>query len=327
MRNTISALVLLCTTALAFALPPGSDIGTEFDPPQNLLIRSIGQFTNDPGLEYLASDDVASLGIYRYTAPYLVGTLPVPFQTQITEFMVRDLDGDGLAELICWAEGGGANDYTLGVVDVPSTPTLLWAENLLTTIAPIVDVMNLNPNEPSALVVFIRNTTLRIYSPLSGQLLYDTAQDSSLDPDWRVESFLVDDFDDDGFDEILVGAAYGPMPTQHRSFVIGDRAVSPTSTEGWGASQIMLQQNWPNPSTGSTRIAFDLGQPGRVRLRIYDAAGRLVRQLADGPVSAGSHFKVWDGNDARGTSVASGIYYYELDVDGKQQSRKLVQIR
>lgn len=90
---------------------------------------------------------------------------------------------------------------------------------------------------------------------------------------------------------------------------------------------VRLMQNVPNPLNGSTSIAFELADAGLVRLRIYDAAGRLVRTLADGRRDAGRHAVAWDGRDDGGRDTASGLYFYELDVDGRRQTRKLLQVR
>ena len=73
-----------------------------------------------------------------------------------------------------------------------------------------------------------------------------------------------------------------------------------------------LAQNRPNPFTGGTAIAFEIGRPGAVRLQIHDAAGRLVRTLVNGERGAGSHVVRWDGRTQEGTVAAAGIYFYRL---------------
>jgi hypothetical protein len=88
-----------------------------------------------------------------------------------------------------------------------------------------------------------------------------------------------------------------------------------------------LAQNFPNPFNPTTRIEFDLAAPGLVRLRIYDAAGRLVRSLVDESMPAGRYVRLWDGRDARGSAVASGIYFYRLDAGAYTQTRKMVLLR
>ena len=64
-----------------------------------------------------------------------------------------------------------------------------------------------------------------------------------------------------------------------------------------------------------------------MHLAIYDVAGRLVRSLVAGRVPAGYHATVWDGKDDRGHAVASGVYLYRLEAQGKVLTRKLMALR
>ncbi len=52
------------------------------------------------------------------------------------------------------------------------------------------------------------------------------------------------------------------------------------------------------------------------RLDVYDVQGRKVRTLIAGPLTQGRHLQRWDGRDARGQEVASGVYFLRLDVAG-----------
>ncbi len=73
-----------------------------------------------------------------------------------------------------------------------------------------------------------------------------------------------------------------------------------------------LYEAQPNPFNPSTTLAFDLPVEGAVRLDIYDITGRLVRTLVNGNLPAGAHRVEWNGTDANGGTVASGVYFYEL---------------
>jgi hypothetical protein len=66
----------------------------------------------------------------------------------------------------------------------------------------------------------------------------------------------------------------------------------------------------PNPGVGRTTFSFALPQPGRVRLEVYDAAGRRVATLVDGEVLAGPHEVRWS------TPVRAGVYFARLDAPG-----------
>jgi flagellar hook assembly protein FlgD len=61
-------------------------------------------------------------------------------------------------------------------------------------------------------------------------------------------------------------------------------------------------------------------------LRIYDAAGRLVRTIRDGSYTAGAYSAIWDARDGRGALVGAGVYFLELRVDGQRLRRRAVLI-
>lgn len=88
-----------------------------------------------------------------------------------------------------------------------------------------------------------------------------------------------------------------------------------------------LQPVWPNPFNPSAWIEFDLAAPGAVDLDVYDARGRLVRRLASGWFEAGRHRRHWDGTDASGTRVASGVYLCRLGAAGTSQARTMILAR
>ena len=62
-------------------------------------------------------------------------------------------------------------------------------------------------------------------------------------------------------------------------------------------------------------------------LAVYDIHGRLVRTLVGRPLAAGSHAVVWDGYDAMGRAVASGVYVYRLVAKEGVVTRRMVLVR
>jgi hypothetical protein len=77
-----------------------------------------------------------------------------------------------------------------------------------------------------------------------------------------------------------------------------------------------LSANFPNPLVLTTRIHYQLPSAGHARLSIYDVTGRKVKQIVDEVQPAGRYQEIWDGTDANGVSVTSGVYFYALSVDG-----------
>ena len=90
--------------------------------------------------------------------------------------------------------------------------------------------------------------------------------------------------------------------------------------------QFELRQNYPNPFNSETTIEFSLAEGGDTRLIIYNALGQQVLVLEDGYRSAGPHRIVWDGRDESGSTVASGVYLYLLEVPGQFVDRKQMTI-
>jgi hypothetical protein len=88
-----------------------------------------------------------------------------------------------------------------------------------------------------------------------------------------------------------------------------------------------LEQNRPNPFNPSTEISYTVPSLSRLTLRIYDLDGRLVRTLVDRVVEAGVQTAHWDGRDASGVSVPSGIYYYRVSGDGFEATRKMTLVK
>jgi hypothetical protein len=104
----------------------------------------------------------------------------------------------------------------------------------------------------------------------------------------------------------------------------GDYCV-PAGVEGVPGNRVFrLEQNVPNPFNPVTAFEFTLPRAGHTTLTVYDAAGRTVKILVDKTLDAGLQKVIWDGTDAEGTKVPSGVYFYELKSEGLQTSKKLV---
>lgn len=88
-----------------------------------------------------------------------------------------------------------------------------------------------------------------------------------------------------------------------------------------------LQQNAPNPFNSQTVIPWFLLQEGRARLEVYALTGQRVAVLHEGPHKAGFHQRYWDGRDAHGRPLASGVYLYRLVTSQGVHTRKLTLLR
>jgi len=103
--------------------------------------------------------------------------------------------------------------------------------------------------------------------------------------------------------------------------------VSPFPTASPQARRFALSQNTPNPFNPQTEINFELPQAAVVKLQIFDLRGRLVKTLVDGQRQAGPQSIVWNGRDARGAKVASGVYLYQLQSGEQVERRKMTLVK
>lgn len=83
----------------------------------------------------------------------------------------------------------------------------------------------------------------------------------------------------------------------------------------------------PNPARGVTRLEFALSASTNVRLVIYDALGRRVRDILNGAMSAGLHSVAWDVRNNDGVPVHPGVYFAELSGIGTRSKKSILVIR
>ncbi len=109
--------------------------------------------------------------------------------------------------------------------------------------------------------------------------------------------------------------------------------------EEWRENPVVIKdfelgQNWPNPFNPTTIINYELrikNSPVRTTLKVYNILGQEVKTLVSEEQRAGSYEVIWDGRDNRGKPVASGVYFYRLEVKGDglkaTRTKKLVLLR
>jgi hypothetical protein len=96
---------------------------------------------------------------------------------------------------------------------------------------------------------------------------------------------------------------------------------------GEGSDVVGLQAS-PNPLNPRTDISFELNKKARVQLAVYDVSGRLVRTLVAGDVmDPGKRSVTWNGDDERGSPVASGTYIYRLQAGAIEKTNRMTLIR
>jgi hypothetical protein len=108
-----------------------------------------------------------------------------------------------------------------------------------------------------------------------------------------------------------------------------DLAVDEGCTTGVGDAArplLALAPPTPNPSREQSLFRFTLPVESDATITIHDAGGRMLQRLVLGRLPAGPHERRWDGRDARGNRVASGIYFVRLEAGRGAITRRFVAI-
>lgn len=106
-------------------------------------------------------------------------------------------------------------------------------------------------------------------------------------------------------------------------------AVNPTNkantrTTTLHQSDFVLEQNFPNPFAGTTKIGFRLASPAHVLLSIYNASGQKIKTLANADFGPGSYSYNWNGKDEYEKTLPAGVYIYQMKAGNIIQSRKII---
>lgn len=90
---------------------------------------------------------------------------------------------------------------------------------------------------------------------------------------------------------------------------------------------VLQLSNYPNPFSGATTLSFELKSPQKVRMAIYNIRGQKLVDILDENLASGSHRIDWNGMDASGRAVSSGIYFCRLDAGGQVALKRLAVVR
>jgi hypothetical protein len=134
---------------------------------------------------------------------------------------------------------------------------------------------------------------------------------SALRPDW-VNIYLADS----------LGETRGSGPSLITSVEKDEKQIIPQS-------QILLD-NYPNPFNPYTIISFSVPYDltnSIVELSIYDITGRLIKTLVNENLSAGNYLTKWEGDNAIGNKVSSGVYLYSIRVGDRAVNRKMTLLK
>jgi hypothetical protein len=116
---------------------------------------------------------------------------------------------------------------------------------------------------------------------------------------------------------------------EYRGLILNNLSIMKSSDDEELSNQLMnvnsfnLNDNYPNPFNPSTEIDFQLGLLSQVSLKIYSLNGQLLETIIQNEIlSAGRYSYIFNGY-----SLSSGIYFYELQVDGSRINKKMLLIK
>ena len=98
--------------------------------------------------------------------------------------------------------------------------------------------------------------------------------------------------------------------------MIFDPTISVESNE---ISNLNVSQNFPNPFSNETTVEYSLENASEVSYTVVDLAGNTILEVNEGNVSAGKHAITIDGS-----SLANGVYYFNMTAGGAQTTHKMI---
>jgi len=129
----------------------------------------------------------------------------------------------------------------------------------------------------------------------------------------------------------LVDVDINGKRTEHGPVSIGVNSGGNISLAGMAADQFYLFPNFPNPFNAGTYIAFNIPERKtgdfKTRVMVYNMVGEEVRTLLDDNLASGIHKIYWDGKDAQGNLLASGVYFYAVQSGDFRQYRKMIMLK
>ena len=86
-------------------------------------------------------------------------------------------------------------------------------------------------------------------------------------------------------------------------------------------------QNYPNPFNPTTTIRYQLPVASHVTVSIYDLWGQWITTIVDGDMLAGEHTAIWDGRNASGDELSSGVYLCRTMASSFSQAIRIILVR
>ena len=98
-------------------------------------------------------------------------------------------------------------------------------------------------------------------------------------------------------------------------------------SEDFLPAKFAVYENYPNPFNPATQISFDLTEHSATEVTVWNLLGQKVSTLFAGDLSAGHHTVTFDGHDANGSLLPSGVYIYRVESGSNVSTKKMMLLK
>lgn len=228
---------------------------------------------------------------------------------------LRDLNNDGIDEIVASLLVGDALCLD------GATGNIVWSYPANSGMD-IITIPDLNRDGFDEVAVASQNNDVLILRGQNGQLLHQYSFPGSSEQARSVA--VMADVDSNGSYELISGSDLSNVV-----LLSGGLDAGPVSVEDQRnlPTEFSVNQNYPNPFNPSTTIEVKLPAQTDLTVRIFDVLGREVRSFEYTRIPPGVHKIVWDGTNAQGAAVASGVYFYRVQAGKTFAVRRMVMLK
>ncbi|MFZ1321020.1 MAG: PQQ-binding-like beta-propeller repeat protein [Ignavibacteria bacterium] len=222
------------------------------------------------------------------------------------------------------ADGNGFADFSLSAPQVAfridsKTGNTIWFNVLSSSYIRGIDNIGDITNDSIDDIVIATQLQPRlvVLDGLNGNILFDHSFGFTIS-ERGDRAAVLNDIDTNGVNEFLGGNREGRVIC----FYGGDGTITSIANLTTKPSDFKLYQNYPNPFNPSTKIKFDLPERSFVDLKVYDVLGRVITELINMELNAGTHESVFDASDLSG-----GVYYYKITTSISTQTGSMILVK
>jgi len=147
------------------------------------------------------------------------------------------------------------------------------------------------------------------------------------DPNFRSSDWAPPKADDDSIIDYYSYHWLAQLPYDQKRVSLGDPMTAVAELGGDVPSTATLDDAYPNPFNPSTTIRFQLPWEAPVSVKVFNSQGQFIVDLVNETLGAGNFETTWDGKDANGVEVSSGVYVYKISAPGLTMSKKVTFVK